>query len=273
MSSSRSLAKLATRVVDEASDVLRELFNENYLRRRIGRGFSGDTSLEADLYVEKLIVERLRSSSFKIMIVSEERGLVSVDNPDYIALIDPLDGSLNFYVKVPFIAVSIVFYDYSKPYTDEAIAGAVSNVFLGETYSFDEEYVYVNDKPIDIVEKDVKGVFSIYTEEPYLISRVKDILEKTTGIQFKVRTLGSAALESTYSVLGLIDLFVHNTGKLRNLDVAFALAISKRLNYEACNLSSGEVRLRTDRVENVESIVLGKMSNVVIRGLRSNCRG
>lgn len=269
MTSPEYLAKIAATIVDEASEVLRQIFNRESSRRRVGRGFSGDVSLEADLIVEKLIVDRLRSINPKIMIISEERGLLAIDNPDYVALIDPLDGSLNFYARVPLIAVSLVFYDYYRPFTDEAIAGAVSNVFLREIYSFDENHVYVNNEPLDTVESEVKGVFSIYTDEPYLISKVKSILEKTTGTQFKVRTLGSAALESIYSVLGSIDLFIHNTGRLRNFDIAFALAVSKRFNSNARDLAGRGVRLRADRVENVESIVLGKTSDVVINGLRA----
>ncbi|MEM1662459.1 MAG: inositol monophosphatase family protein [Desulfurococcaceae archaeon] len=263
MSSSTCLMELAIKVVNEASSILRELFYQDSSRRIAGIGYSGDISFEADLVVEKHIVKRILSSGFKTMIVTEEEGLLSIDNPDYVALVDPLDGSLNFYTRIPFIAVSVVFYDYSQPYTDRAIAGALSNVFLHETYSFDEENIYVNGKPLENIDRDVKGVFSIYTDDSNLISRIKNILEKTTNTRFKIRTLGSASLESTYSVLGLIDMFISNTGRLRNLDIAFALAISEKLGLKSINLAGREVRFRTDRVEEIESIVLGKLSGIV----------
>lgn len=261
------IVDLARRIVNEASAILREVFFEDNVRDNVGLNYVGDRSLAVDLLVERFIVNRLKSTGMKLHVVSEESGVSKCNEPDYVVLIDPLDGSLNYLIYVPFVAVSIVFYDPDHPFTDRPIAGALSNVFLNELYVIDNKYLYINDKPVGRVKK-FNAVFSIYTENPLLIQMIKSTLEKLYGVPYKVRTLGSAALESLYSLIGRIDLFVHNTGRLRNLDVAFSLGACSIYGLKPLDLNGNPVTLRVDEVVNIDSITFGWVAEEVIRDLR-----
>ncbi len=62
-------------------------------------GFGGDNSLNIDLFAENIFIEFL---SYFGNIYSEERGFVDF-NKDYTIVIDPIDGSNNFYSNLPYM--------------------------------------------------------------------------------------------------------------------------------------------------------------------------
>lgn len=262
------IANLAYEVVNEASAVLKNLFFDEDVKVEVGLNYTGDSSLAIDLLVEKLIIDKLRSTGMKLHIVSEESGVIKCSEPDYIVLIDPLDGSLNYLIHHPFVAVSLVFYDPSRPFTDRPCAGALSNVFLNEVYTIDEGSLYLNGKPLPNSKKRLNAVFSIYTETPLLIQKVKHTLENLYGVPYKVRTLGSAALESLYSLIGRIDLFIHNTGRLRNLDVAFSLGACSIYGLKPLDLHGNAVLLRVDEIVNIDSLMLGWVAEEVVKNIK-----
>jgi len=215
--------------------------------------------------VEEYILSRLKSISLELLIVSEESGLVKTSSvPKYIALVDPLDGSLNYASKIPLAAVSIVFFKISKPYLEDAVAGAVSNVFVREVLSFDGEAVYVNGR---VVKKEYfrpRGIVSVYTEDLNLIERIRRAYLDKLGFKPRIRTLGCASLESIYAAVGRIDLFVHNTGNLRNLDVACSVGISSRLGIPVRDLRGKPLAIRADSISFIDSIVIGHLSPVIL---------
>jgi len=259
------LEELASAIVSEASGILRDLFYEEGLDRVVGVGASGDTITIADKLVEEYTLSRLKSSGLELLIVSEESGLVKTSSePKYIALVDPLDGSLNYASKIPLAAVSIVFFEASRPYLEDAVAGAVSNVFVREVFSFDGEAVYVNGRVVKGEYSRPHGIISVYTEDLNLIERIRRAYLDKLGFKPKIRTLGCASLESIYAALGRIDLFVHNTGKLRNLDVACSIGISSRLGMAVRDLHGKPLVVRADSIAFIDSIMIGHLSRLFL---------
>ncbi len=256
--SSEELRDIASRIVGETSSILRDIVDEEGLGDVIGYGVSGDTTRRVDKEVEDYIISRLRETRYKYRIVTEEKGVIDTDNEiEYIALIDPLDGSLNYVSKIPLAAVSLVFYENNEPYLLKPVAGAVSNIFLKEIYSFNKAHVYVNNTRIDnpIIRRE--GLISIYSDDPLFIKNVVNKVKTEINMSVKTRTLGSAALESIYASLGRIDLFIHNTGRLRNLDIAGGVAIAVRLGVDIIDLYGGGINYRVDRIEKIRSIGIG----------------
>jgi len=270
---SEELRKLSHKIVAEATNLLRELINSSDSTHITGRGYGGDNTYLVDKQVEGLIIDYLKHEKLKARIVSEEIGVLNLfHNPDLVVLIDPVDGSLNYVSKIPFVSVSIVFYDMSKPYLGEALAGAVGNAFLKEVYSFNKHSVFVNHEIVDnIGETSVKGLVSLYSEDPLFIGCLKSCLDRQFNISVKFRTMGSASLESIYSAIGRMDLFIHNTGRLRNLDVAGGVEIAKRLGVYYSDLHGNALIKRTDDVERIESIIIGLKGVEVLDCLKKTC--
>ncbi|MET1159882.1 MAG: inositol monophosphatase [Thermoprotei archaeon] len=266
MNSSRDFAIILSRVAGEASGFLRDLAEEEGLDTIVGKGAGGDTTRKIDLVIEDYIISRLQQQNLDLCIVTEEKGIIKRSNKcEYYVLVDPLDGSLNYVSKIPFVSISLVVYSAEKPFIDEGIAGVVSNVFLREIYSFDLQGVYVNGTMVSRRESYNRGIVSIYTEDPYFVVKVRKILEELMNTSIKFRTLGSAALESVYAALGRIDLFIHSTGKLRNFDVACGINIAKKLGLKVLDLWGKTPKIRIDQISVIPSLIIGSYAEELVK--------
>ncbi|WP_243680250.1 inositol monophosphatase family protein [Vulcanisaeta souniana] len=80
------------------------------------RGGSTDVSRRIDLEVEDIIIKGVEKEGLNAIISTEERGVVKIGDgePRYIFVVDPLDGSLNFVLGIPFYSISIAVGRYSN---------------------------------------------------------------------------------------------------------------------------------------------------------------
>jgi myo-inositol-1(or 4)-monophosphatase len=176
-------------------------------------GFGGDNSLKMDLLAENIFIKYLEKLG---NIYSEECGQLST-NKEYTFVIDPLDGSNNFYSKLPYYGTSVALQKDGK-----TIAGFVTNLVSAVlTYrAFDEEVKQVS--LIDLRELELKEVrktkISIF-ERAY---KYPEICEKLHGNNIKYRCLGAVAL--SLSDTRNYD-FVLYAGEIRIFDIAAALYI------------------------------------------------
>lgn len=184
-----------------------------------------DVKLEGDIRLNQLIVRQLQERS-PYPVLSEEEGFSKekVDNKEYIWIVDPLDGSLNFSRNIPLSCISIalwremqpllgVIYDFNR---DEMFTGLVA------------EGAWLNGMPIkvgDVVRENEVVLctgFPVSTDftESALLNFVKDIQSYR-----KVRLLGSAALSLAYVASGRVDAYQEND--IAIWDVAAGIAIVK----------------------------------------------
>ena len=180
-------------------------------------GFGGDNSLKIDLIAENIFIKHLEQFG---NIYSEECGLKTT-NKEFTIIIDPLDGSNNFYSNLPYYGTSVALQK------DEiTIAGFITNLLTGIiTYrAFDEEIRYFslikNEEitPLNINKTKI-SVFERAYEYPL-------ICEQLSKNNIKFRSLGAVAL--SLSEANNYD-FVLYGGKIRDFDVAAALYICKEL--------------------------------------------
>ena len=176
-------------------------------------GFGGDNSLKIDLLAENIFIKHLEKFG---NIYSEECGQLS-SNKEYTFVIDPLDGSNNFYSKLPYYGTSVALQKDGK-----TIAGFVTNLVSAIlTYrAFDEEVKQVSLidlKELDLIEVE-KTKISIF-ERAY---KYPEICEKLHENNIKYRCLGAVAL--SLSDTRNYD-FVLYAGEIRIFDIAAALYI------------------------------------------------
>lgn len=187
-------------------------------------GFGGDNSLKIDLIAENIFIKYLEKFG---NIFSEECGLKTT-NKEFTIIIDPLDGSNNFYSNLPYYGTSIALQKDGK-----TIAGFVTNLVTGIiTYrAFDDEIKYfsiieMKDKYFLNKKKSKISVFERAYEYP-------KICEKLNINKIKFRSLGAVALSlsdaNNYN-------FVLYAGNIRDFDILAALYICKDLyNYKTEN--------------------------------------
>ncbi len=180
-------------------------------------GFGGDNSLKIDLIAENIFIKHLEKFG---NIYSEECGLKS-SNKECTIIIDPLDGSNNFYSQLPYYGTSVALQ-----HNGDTICGFVTNLVSGiiKYRAFDDKIKYfsiIKDKyftPINIL----KTKISIF-EKAYAYPKVANLLSRN-GIKF--RSLGAVAL--SLSEATNYD-FVLYYGEIRDFDILAALYICNDL--------------------------------------------
>lgn len=211
----------------EAAKYLKEL-RENPSSTNIIGYHNGDTTRIADEKSEEYIFELLKDTGYNFMFISEESGTKKTsENFDYIAIIDPLDGSSNYVAEIPWSSVSIAIYDKNAKSFMDSNLGVVAEIFGNNIYSYDQNFAYKNDKIVKRVEKPKVNLAIMYYERPQ-IGKVSFILSKLEKV--KVRSLGSASLDMIKVCLGDALLFADLRGKLRNVDIAASSGFCKRLS-------------------------------------------
>lgn len=193
--------QLAIKVAKAAGEELKKLF---YSRRvKTVAKSKHEIVTTADLLAEKIIIKEIKKTFPNHKILSEESGLTE-NTSDYLWIIDPLDGTTNFFMHNPIFSVAIALL-----YKKETI--------LAVTYApiIDELYVAEKGKGVTVNNKKIKAATRNKLSESYLtfchgnkdenINKAISIYKtlKKEGRDF--RQLGSAAIELAYVARGITD--------------------------------------------------------------------
>jgi len=249
------------KVVEDLASFLRRHFGSEEYSRVVGTGVSGDQSRYIDVITEELVVEKVKSAGLSAWVVSEEKGRWALsEKPELVLLVDPLDGSLNYSLRIPFASVSLAVYPGIAKIT-EPVYGVVYNIFTSDSLELCNGKVFHDG--IQITEYLGRGfeVVSIYTEDPKHLEIISKEF-KRNNVSVKTRTMGSASLEAVYAAVGLIGHFVHLTGRIRNTDLAVALAVADRLKtrvYTAPPLSE----IAVDRVQEIKKVIIASKKSLI----------
>ncbi len=96
----------------------------------------GDNTLLLDKQAEDNIITELNSSDISFAFFTEEQGVINPEKtPEYIAVIDPIDGSTNLERGIQMVSVGISAIPYNeKVTTDDVEVSIIDSFFTKETY-------------------------------------------------------------------------------------------------------------------------------------------
>ena len=96
----------------------------------------GDKTLRLDQEAENLIVNTLLDSESSFSILTEEKGMIAPQvKPEYLAIIDPIDGSVNLERGIPLCSIGISIVPYVKSMSTRDIEiSIVDSIFTDEVY-------------------------------------------------------------------------------------------------------------------------------------------
>lgn len=180
-------------------------------------GFGGDNSLKIDIIFENIFIEYLKEFG---NVFSEECGFKDFKK-DITFIIDPLDGSNNFFSNLPYYGTSVAIKR-----GEEIIGGFVANLAL-ETlvYRFlDDEVVYLSLNSNKELKNGINSSSKVAVfERGY---KYPDICKILNDKNIKFRVLGATAI----SLANARDYdFVLFMGELRAFDIDAAMYICKDL--------------------------------------------
>lgn len=213
--------------------------------RLVDKGHQG-LATEADLLSEKYVMEQIQQHFPDHAILSEEdafaRELKMQGAPadKYIWLIDPLDGTNNFYNRVPFFCVSLAL---CKGATAEI--GVVYNPVNCELfYAIKGKGAYltrlIGEEEVRVRLKAKKGKKPFH--EALLSANLtskrveKDLLKRFPEVR-AMRRLGSAALEMSYVAAGMLDAYWEH--RLQPWDMGAAGLICKEAGVKISDMKGG----------------------------------
>ena len=184
---------------------------------------------EADILSEAYVMAEIRKAYPDHHILSEEDSFAkalkmeAVSDQEYLWLIDPLDGTNNFFNKIPLFCVSLALNK-----GEETIAGVVYNPVNCELFyaikgrgAFLIRLIGDQEVRIQLKASKKKKVFKESLLSANLTSkRVEKHLLKSFPEVRAMRRLGSAALELSYVAAGMLDAYWEY--KLQPWDMAAA---------------------------------------------------
>jgi myo-inositol-1(or 4)-monophosphatase len=96
----------------------------------------GDQTLVLDLMAEEEIISVIQNSGLEFAILTEERGFLrSEKDPEYLALVDPIDGSANLERGIPLVSIGISIVPFEENMTsDDAEISVIDSIFTDEMY-------------------------------------------------------------------------------------------------------------------------------------------
>ena len=165
-----------------------------------------DLLTQADLESEKYIINKIQKYFPKHSILSEERDRITQDS-EFCWIIDPLDGTTNFFHNLPIFSVSI-----GLQYKSNTILGVVNNPAVDKTfYASINNGAFMNEQKINASKINTLKKTLLVTGFPYKhddkwdlsFDIFKDFYNRNQGM----RRLGAASLDLCFVAMGRFDGF------------------------------------------------------------------
>ena len=200
-----AMVKFACDTAREAGKILLGHFGR--IRSGAPKNQRGDMVTQADLESESFIIRRISGEYPDHRILAEESGMLDIAEGECTWIIDPLDGTKNFTLCIPFFCVSIGILC-----GDRITAGAVYDPIHDDMfYAVEGAGAYLNGAPIRVSDQTDPGLMVVNLAWSKNSSDGRDFAEYAVGIVERTnyfRRLGSAALVMSYVAVGRLDASV-----------------------------------------------------------------
>ena len=197
------MKRTAIKAAKEAGKIILSYYSKNV--NAISKGSTYNLVTKADIASENKIISIIKDKFPGHSILTEESG-EEIHKSDYCWVIDPLDGTNNFYHKFPMFCVSIALYKKGKP-----LIGVVFDPLKKELfYAEKNEGAFLNNKKIKVsgTNKLSKSLLALgfYYERGALMRKSLDQMKRFFYEDVHgIRRAGSAALDICYTACGRFD--------------------------------------------------------------------
>jgi myo-inositol-1(or 4)-monophosphatase len=190
----------------EAGKLLRENFGRPL---KVNVEEAHDIKLELDVRSQDLIT-RLLLQRFPQHAILGEEGSAANASTEFEWVIDPIDGTVNYFYGIPHFCISIALR-----YKGEIIAGVIYDPMRDELWHAERGgMAYLNEKAINV------STHSHVSEAVVSVGMSKTMIEVEVGLAIfhdmltrarKCRLMGSAALDLAYVATGRFDAYIERS--------------------------------------------------------------
>ena len=200
-----SYLETALSAAHEVGQLLRDNFNQD---KTVDEAMHHDIKLELDRKSQDLIFARIAASYPDHALYGEE-GLGGNQDSDFQWIVDPIDGTVNFFYGIPHFCVSIALRK-----GEDILMGVIYDPMTNETWTAEKDgEVQLNGRPLRVstrtkLEESIVFIGCGKDEEALKIGLER--FRKASLRCRKMRMMGSAALAMAYTASGRLDAYVES---------------------------------------------------------------
>ena len=192
---------------ENAARAAGKLLRRNFQRRqRVNAVAAHDIKLEIDVQAQELI-SKLLLGEFPTHALYGEEGIVGDQSSDHQWIVDPLDGTVNYYYGIPHFCISIALRLHK-----EIVVGVIHDPIRNEMWTAQRgDDSKLNGVPVHVSDRAelAEAVISIgLAKTGETIDTNFPLLQQMIHRVRKCRVLGSAALDLAYVACGRFDTYV-----------------------------------------------------------------
>ncbi|WP_419527773.1 inositol monophosphatase family protein [Akkermansia sp.] len=179
-----------------------------YDQKKVDEASQNDIKLELDKLSQKLITEEILSV-FPTHAVLGEEGYTGDRNSEYEWIVDPIDGTVNYFYTIPWFCVSIALRRRG-----EIVLGVIYDPMMDECWHVEKGGIpYMNDHPMHCSRREKMAEAVVFVGHGKTDGSKEKGIERFAKIAWqvrKVRNNGSAALALAYIACGRFDAYVES---------------------------------------------------------------
>ncbi len=184
------------------------------LRANFGRRLTVDENLAHDIKLEldrrsQTLIESIILAKFPTHAIYGEEGLQGDQSSDHQWIVDPIDGTVNFFYGVPHFAISIALR-----INDEIQIGVIYDPMRDELWACQRgQPATLNGLPIAVSDRTQLSDAIVSVGVSKTLESVNDSLplfQRMLRSAKKCRMLGSASLDIAYVACGRLDLYTES---------------------------------------------------------------
>ncbi|HUA67906.1 MAG TPA: inositol monophosphatase family protein [Candidatus Saccharimonadales bacterium] len=233
--------------------------------KRVNAAEAHDIKLELDVRCQKLIEETLRAVFPQIPLLGEE-GNSGDTNAEYRWVVDPIDGTVNYFLGMPHAAVSVALQvqsPKSKIQSHETVLGVIYDPFT------DELWTAIRGGPTRLNGRVVRvsrrsrlndAVIAMgFSKSRENLERSLPHLNRLARRVKKIRIMGSAALELAYVASGRLDAYIERTINLWDIAAGALMVECSGGEFYALPAPGGKFRMCADNGRLRKKLQLGSL--------------
>jgi myo-inositol-1(or 4)-monophosphatase len=250
----KSALTAAVKAARDAGKIMRANWHKP---KRVNSSEAHDIKLELDVRCQKIIEKILRARFPEIPLLGEEGVSGDVDAA-YRWVVDPIDGTVNYFYGMPHAAVSIALEHQKKsivaviydPFTDE-----IWTSIKGAPTRLNGKIICVSNRS-RIEESVVAMGFSKNKEN---LKKSLPHLIRISKRAKKIRILGSAALELAYVASGRLDAYIERTINLWDVAAGSLLVENAGGEFYTLPAPGGKLRMCADNGKLRKKLQIGSL--------------
>ena len=201
-----------------AAEAAAKLLRKNFgARLNVNESTQRDIKLELDVQAQATIT-RVILGDFPDHAILGEEGVAGRKDAETRWVVDPLDGTVNYFYNIPHYAVSIAAQQKIGPDRWETVAGVVLDPELDELFAAAAgQPATLNGLPIHVSDRATlpEAIISIgFFKSEETVRQSLIIFEDVIRRVRKVRLQGAAALDAVYVACGRYDAYLEHGIKL-----------------------------------------------------------